>query len=64
MPTSSNGPVMKPYLITTGFLFAAITVAHAYGAIARGHLHHTDLLVLVSAALTIWAWRLIRRTAA
>ena len=38
---------MKPYLITTGILFAAITVAHAYGAITRGHLHHTDLLVLV-----------------
>jgi hypothetical protein len=55
---------MKPYLLTTGILFAAITVAHAYGAIARGHLHHTDLLVLVSAALTIWAWRLLRRTAA
>jgi len=55
---------MKPYLITTGILFGAITVAHAYGAIARGHLHHTDLLVLGSAALTIWAWRLLRRTAA
>jgi hypothetical protein len=55
---------MKPYLMTTGILFAAITVAHAYGAIARGHVHHTDLLVLVSAALSIWAWRLFRKTAA
>jgi hypothetical protein len=55
---------MKSYLMTTGILFAAITVAHAYGALARGHFHHTDLLVLVSAALTIWAWRLLRRTAA
>jgi hypothetical protein len=60
---SPNGPLMKPYLITTGILFAAITVAHAYGAIARGHFHHTDLLVLVSAGLTIWAWRLFRRAA-
>ena len=56
-------PFMKPYLITTGILFAAITVTHAYGAIARGHLHHTDLLVLVSAALSIWAWRLFRQPA-
>jgi hypothetical protein len=56
--------VMKPYLITTGILFAAITVAHAYGAIARGHLHHTDLLVLVSAGLSFWAWRLLRTATA
>ena len=55
---------MKPYLITTAVLFAAITVAHAYGAVARGHLHHTDLLVLVSAGLTIWALRLLRKAAA
>jgi hypothetical protein len=55
---------MKPYLITTGILFAAITVAHAYGAIARGHIHHIDLLVLVSAGLSIWAWRLLRKPAA
>ncbi len=55
---------MKPYLMTTGVLFAAITAAHVYGAIARGHLHHTDLLALVSAGLTIWAWRLFRKAAA
>ena len=55
---------MKPYLLTTGILFAAITVAHAYGPIARGHFHHTDLLVLVSAGLSIWAWRLLRKAAA
>ena len=55
---------MKAYLMTTGMLFAAITVAHAYEAIARGHLHHTDMLVLVSAALSIWAWRLLRKAAA
>jgi len=55
---------MKPYLITTGILFAAITVAHLYEAIVRGHFHHTDLLVLVSGGLSIWAWRLLRRHAA
>ena len=54
---------MKPYLITTGILFAAITVAHGYEAIARGHLHHTDLLVLVSAGLSVWAWRIFLKTA-
>ena len=56
-------PFMKPYLTTTGILFAAITVAHAYEAIARGHFHHTDLLVLVSAGFSIWAWRLLRKAA-
>ena len=61
---SSPASLMKPYLITTGILFAAITVAHAYGAIARGHIHHTDLLVLVSAGLSFWAWRLLRTAAA
>ena len=55
---------MKSYLITTAVLFAAITVAHAYGAIARGHIHHTDVLVLVSAGLSFWAWRLLRTAAA
>jgi hypothetical protein len=54
---------MKPYLITTGILFAAITVAQAYGAITRGHLHHPDVLVLVSAWLCIWAWQLLRKAA-
>jgi hypothetical protein len=54
---------MKPYLITTGILFAAITIAHAYGAITRGHFHHTDLLVLGSAGLSIWAWQLLRKAA-
>ena len=57
-------PSMKPYLITTGILFAAITVAHAYEAIARGHFHHTDLLVLVSAGFSFWAWRLLHKAAA
>ena len=54
---------MKPYVITTGILFAAITVAHGYGAVARGHFHQTDLLVLLSAGLTFWAWRLLRKAA-
>ena len=63
-PHPSTNSLMKPYLITTGFLFAAITVAHLYEAIVRGHFHHTDLLVLVSGGLSIWAWRLLRRHAA
>ena len=54
---------MKPYLITTGILFAAITVAHAYEAINRGHFHHVDLLIIVSAGLSVWAWRLLRQAA-
>jgi len=40
---------MKPYLITTAVLFAAITVAHAYGAIAGATFTILISLLLVSA---------------
>lgn len=50
---------MKPYL-TTGILFAAITVAHAYGTVMRGPVHPTDLDPVVSAGLGIWAWQFLR----
>jgi hypothetical protein len=56
---------MKPYLITTGLVFAAIAAAHIVEVINRGHLHHADLLIVaVSAGLSVWAWRLLRKAAA
>ena len=56
---------MRPYLITTGILFALITVAHVWEIIDRGHLHHTDILIVGAAAgLSAWAWGLLRRAAA
>jgi len=56
---------MKAYLITTGILFAAITVAHAWEVVDRHHLFASDALVLaVSVGLSVWAWRLVRKAAA
>ena len=52
---------MKPYLVTTGLLFGAIAVTHAYLALARDHVHHLEIvLVVVSAGLTLWAARLLK----
>ena len=56
---------MKPYLITTGILFAVITVAHVWEVVDRRQLFASDLLVFaVSLGLCVWAWRLVRRPAA
>ena len=56
---------MRRYLLTTGILFALITTAHVYLAVSRGHIHHTEIvLIVVSAGLSIWAWRLWRNAAA
>ena len=55
---------MKPYLITTGILFAVITVAHIWEAVDRGHVHHSDVLIVaVSTGLSVWAWRLLLKAA-
>lgn len=56
---------MKAYLITTGTVFGLITVAHVWRTIAEGPRLATDplflLLTLFSAALCLWACRLLRR---
>ena len=55
---------MKAYLITTGILFAVITIAHVWEVVDRRQLFASDLLVLaVSVGLCVWAWRLVRRVA-
>ena len=59
---------MKAYLITTGTLFGLIAVAHLLRAIQEWHLLRTDpwyflgmaALGVVAAALSVWAWRLLR----
>jgi hypothetical protein len=55
---------MKAYLITTGIVFGLITVAHIWRAFAEGSHLATDpmfiLLTLLSAALCVWAFRLLR----
>jgi hypothetical protein len=56
---------MKAYLITTGILFAVITVAHVWEVVDRHRLVASDTLVLAaSVGLSVWAWRLVRRAAA
>jgi hypothetical protein len=58
---------MKAYLVTTGTLFGLLAVMHLLRAIAERHLLTTDpwyfigmaALGVVSAALSVWAWRLL-----
>jgi hypothetical protein len=55
---------MKAYLITTGIVFALITVAHILRVVAEGPRVAKDpvfsLLTLLAAGLSVWAWRLLR----
>jgi hypothetical protein len=55
---------MKAYLITTGIVFGLITVAHVWRAITEGSHAATDpvflLLTALSAALCLWACRLLK----
>ena len=59
---------MKAYLVTTGTLFGLIAVMHLLRAIAERSLLRTDpwyflgmtALGIVAAALSVWAWRLLR----
>lgn len=55
---------MKAYLVTTAIIFGLITVAHVWRAVVEGSHVATDpvfiLLTVLSAALCIWACRLLR----
>jgi hypothetical protein len=55
---------MKPYIITTGLAFGLILLAHAARVWAEGwHLLREPvfgLTSLASAALCVWAWRIVR----
>jgi hypothetical protein len=53
---------MKAYLITTGILFALITLLHIWEIIERGHLMIEDpFVVLLAAGMAVWAWTLNMR---
>jgi hypothetical protein len=55
---------MKAYVFTSGLLFAAIAVAHVFEAIARSRVFGSDVvIVLASAGLAAWAWRVGRARA-
>ena len=57
---------MRAYVITTGVVFGLLAVAHIWRAIEEGPHVATDLwFVLISiaaAALSVWAWTVLRRT--
>jgi hypothetical protein len=60
---------MKAYLITTGIVFALLTLAHLLRIIMESPALATDpwyvLITVATAALCLWAWRLLwlsRRT--
>ena len=53
---------MKAYVILTGFVFGAITVAHMWRIIYEPHLGRDTWFLLLTAAtlgLSIWAVRLL-----
>ena len=55
---------MKAYLLTTGVIFGAITVAHVLRILGESRALAADpwymLLTILSASLCVWAWRLFR----
>ena len=57
---------MKAYLITTGAVFGLITVLHIWRAFVEGPRMAKDpwfiLLTLLTAALCLWACRLLKRS--
>ena len=56
---------MKAYIITTGVIFGLITVAHIMRFVMEGSRLATEpvfiLLTLLSAAMCVWAWQVLRR---
>jgi uncharacterized membrane protein len=56
---------MKAYIITTGIIFGMITIAHIMRFVMEGSRLATEpvfiLLTLLSAALCVWAWQVLRR---
>ena len=55
---------MKAYVMTTGALFGLLTLAHLLRIITESRSLATDpwyvLITVVTAALCLWAWRLLR----
>ena len=56
---------MKGYVITSGAIFALITIAHLLRMVSEGRHLFTEpvyiLLTLLSAALSVWAVLLLRK---
>ena len=53
--------MMKAYVVTTGTLFGLIAAAHVLEIFDRGRVFASDaLVILLSSALVVWAWRVAR----
>ena len=57
---------MKTYVMTTGAIFGLITLSHLLRVVEEGRHVATDpffvLLTVLAAALSVWAFRLLRAT--
>ncbi len=55
---------MKAYLITTGSVFGLLTLVHVWRIIEEGPQLVRNpwwmLITIAAAALSVWAWRLLR----
>jgi hypothetical protein len=55
---------MKAYVITTGVVFALLTLMHIARMFADGARVATDpffiIMTVAAAALTFWAWRVLK----
>jgi len=55
---------MKTYVMTTGAVFALITLAHILRIVAEGPRLASEpffvLMTALSTALSLWAWRVLR----
>ena len=55
---------MRAYVITTGLVFALLVVAHIWRVMEERHLARDPAFLLttvVATALSLWAWRVVRR---
>jgi hypothetical protein len=56
---------MRAYLLTTSILFALVCLAHAWRVVAESSTLARDpwflIITLVAAALSVWAFRLLKR---
>ena len=55
---------MKTYVMTTGAVFGLITLAHILRIVAEGPRLASEpcfvLMTVLSTALSLWAWRVLR----
>lgn len=56
---------MKAYAITTGTVFALLTLAHFWRGFVEPHVVKEPwfiLFTLIALGLSLWAWRVVRRS--